>query len=1005
MVKSFNRRGLLLASVASVSMISSAALAQEDEEANTNQSPAAETVQETVEETENQQPEPTATPQDTIVVTGSRLRRDEFTATSPITVINAEEATLEGLVDTADIIQGSTIAAGSVQFNNQFGGFVVEGGTGINSISLRGLGANRSLVLLNGRRPGPAGVRGQVGSFDLNVIPDSIIQRVEILKDGASSVYGSDAVAGVVNIITLTSVDRPTLTAQYNQPFAGGGESYSIDGAYGLNFDRGSIALAAQYEMNEDLSLGDRDYFKCGQDNYFDPQTGERIDREDRSILAGTQFGGCNAGPIYFNTVIPLNLGIGSPFVGERFIPSPDGRTIGPIPGYRPRENGRYDDGDGIPAFYEDVINDERALEDDVLNQTERFSFYANSNFDFDFLGGANWQNEFLFTRRETRSEGTRQFFPLVSNSALFAPGGAFGPGGVPAYTYANDPDYSAPFDLSQPIMIYPSDSEALVDYYSFSTQLDGDFGAGGYFSDWGYSLIGTYSRSEGEYTNKNQIFADQSGDILYDDDAPVFDYFSPAFLSGNYPDNFYETLGGDITGNTTYEQWVATGFVNGDLFELPAGDVMVALGGEYRDYSINDVPAEQAQAGNLWGFSSAQVTKGSDSVVEGFGEIEVPILAGKPFVEELNFNASGRIFEYDSTGSGEVWKLGANWQIVPSLRLRGTIGTSYRSPALYELFLGNQTSFLAQLNIDPCIDYQNSTNENIRQNCAAAGIPADYAGGGSSATIISGGGAGVLTPETSDAETLGVIFTPDFMPLSLAVDYFEITVNDQIDRLGANAIVTSCYNADNFPNQFCTLFTRGTPSSEFAISEVRDSFLNINEQSTRGIDVVTRYEQDFDFGTILVDANATYTLEDVVQLFDPSLVSGFEENDFNGTIGDPRIVANADFRFERGDWTYSWFTEFIGHQSNKPFADAQTTYFGRDAVQIIDTEATWYHGTSVRWEGDLTTITAGISNLFDEDPPIISSGANANRRGNVPAFAGYDFRGRTGFIRASRRF
>jgi iron complex outermembrane receptor protein len=146
---------------------------------------------------------------DRVVITGSRIARDAFTSTSPIQVITAEQSTLEGLVDTSELIQGSSIAQGSLQLNNQFGGFVVEGGPGINSVSLRGLGAQRSLVLLNGQRPGPAGVRGQVASFDLQVIPDSIISRVEILKDGASSVYGSDAVAGVVNIITRSSVDAP----------------------------------------------------------------------------------------------------------------------------------------------------------------------------------------------------------------------------------------------------------------------------------------------------------------------------------------------------------------------------------------------------------------------------------------------------------------------------------------------------------------------------------------------------------------------------------------------------------------------------------------------------------------------------------------------------------------------------------------------------------------------------------------------------------------------------
>ncbi|MCC6789893.1 MAG: TonB-dependent receptor plug domain-containing protein, partial [Hyphomonadaceae bacterium] len=266
-----------------------------------------------------------------VVVTGSRIRRDEFTSTAPIQVITGETATLEGLIDAGEVLQSSSVAAGSFQLNGQFGGFVVEGGTGINSVSLRGLGAQRSLVLLNGRRPGPAGVRGQVGAFDLNVIPSSVVQRYEILKDGASSVYGSDAVAGVVNVITVDRIDDPIINFEINQPFEDGGESYSIDGAYGLNFSRGNVVIAGQYQVREDLSVGDRDYLSCPQDLIYSPTTGARIDREDRSILRNTNLAGCNN--IYFNTVI-----VGA----NRYVPSPNGVTTGPIPGYRPRANRTY---------------------------------------------------------------------------------------------------------------------------------------------------------------------------------------------------------------------------------------------------------------------------------------------------------------------------------------------------------------------------------------------------------------------------------------------------------------------------------------------------------------------------------------------------------------------------------------------------------------------------------------------------------------------------------------
>ncbi|WP_300379415.1 TonB-dependent siderophore receptor [Henriciella sp.] len=220
-------------------------------------------------ETETEQDDPVITTEEAdageeesrqqkVVVTGSLLRRDEYSSTSPIQVVTAETATAEGLIDAADIIQSQSVASGSTQINGNFGGFVVEGGTGVNTVSLRGLGAQRTLVVFNGRRLGPSGVQGQVGAVDLNVIPTAAVQRVEILKDGASSIYGSDAVAGVVNVITRRSLDRPELNVSVNAPYEGGGEQWTIDGAYGFNFDRGSAVISAQYQKLEDLSLGDR---------------------------------------------------------------------------------------------------------------------------------------------------------------------------------------------------------------------------------------------------------------------------------------------------------------------------------------------------------------------------------------------------------------------------------------------------------------------------------------------------------------------------------------------------------------------------------------------------------------------------------------------------------------------------------------------------------------------------------------------------------------------------
>src|SRR5690242_2863928 len=173
---------------------------------------------------------------ETVTVTGSLLKRPEYETTAPVQVIEIQNNIAAGQFDTADFLQTSAAAAGSTQINGQFGGYIVEGGTGVQTVNLRGLGANRTLILLDGQRPGPAGVRGQVGAFDLNVIPQVILSRIEIVKDGSSSIYGSDALSGVVNLITKKNIDRPEMTFAASVPEHGGGEQYSASFGTGWNF-------------------------------------------------------------------------------------------------------------------------------------------------------------------------------------------------------------------------------------------------------------------------------------------------------------------------------------------------------------------------------------------------------------------------------------------------------------------------------------------------------------------------------------------------------------------------------------------------------------------------------------------------------------------------------------------------------------------------------------------------------------------------------------------------
>ena len=929
-----------------------------------------------------------------ITVTGSLLKRLEYDTTSPVQVLTADVSADVGQVNTAEFLQKSSVAAGSTQISEQFAGFVVEGGTGVQTISLRGLGPARTAVLLNGQRPGPAGTRGQVLAFDLNVIPQSILQRAEIVKDGSSSIYGSDAVAGVVNLITRKNFDGMEFGITGRVPQAGGAETVSVSLANGWNFGNGNIAAAADYYIQEPLRFGDRDFLKCAQDLFTDAN-GNSIDRVDRSIR------GDNPRCIHSlnNAVDDLSF---NPL--RRYVPSTDGTTVGLIPGYRLSTVTRFGPGNTGQASIDEIINFDRFGEQQLIDRQERFSVFATSDFSF---GDVNWTTEVLYNRRGTDTSRWRQFFPTT--------GGTTAPASF-RYTDGSTFRTPVPSGIGRPILLFPSKQKVRVDYYYVRTGLDGLFPNS---DTWSWTANASYTRSDGDYSNL-AILNSLSGELqnpagraLNGGRAPLVNYYDVGFLNGSRIDELVSAVGRWVTGNTVYDQLLFNGVVTGELFELPAGAIGAALGAEYRRFSIDDQPSAEEAAGNFWGQSSAVQTKGTDTVKEVFAEVEVPLLKGLPMVEALNFNMSARAFDYDSVGdSDHVWKLGLSWQVIPSVRLRATKGTSYRAPGLYELFLGDLSGFVNQLGNDPCINFGDSTNDNLRRNCAAVGVNPTFGGGTSSIRVISQGGAGVVKPETSQAFTAGIVLTPTAWPISVALDYFSYQVNDEIAQLSTGTILSGCYTADVFPNDFCNFFIRNPanhPTAPNAVVDVFQKYVNVNRQKVRGYDLLTRFDKDFAFGKLEIEGQATYVMEDFSEFFSTAAASGFGTNDRNGEIGRPKLAANLRTQLKRGDFSYTWFMNYVDQTQSLTLPATQVlpnTYFGYVGAQRdIIAEDRLYHTVSVRYNQPKWSVLFGIQNLLDDEPPTVSSGV-ATRYGNVPAFATqYDLLGRSFFTRFDVKF
>ena len=1007
-----------------------------------------------------------------IVVTGSRLRRDERTSADPVTVIDPDVENREGKFGTAEVLQNSPIAAGSTQITSTISSnFVINGGEGVETVSLRGLGANRTLVLLNGRRAGPAGVRGGVSAFDLNVIPIDVIQSIEILKTGASSIYGSDAVAGVVNLITKKDLRGLDMRAFVSAPEETGGGQYSIAANYGFGLgDRGHLMFGANYNRVEELERGDRSYLGCEEENVTSEATGETSDPIDPRT--GKPYCGAFTNNVIFlsdftpffppgttNLTRPSSLnGSVRPIQYIQFN-NPGNRLdefLTPIdpasnpseftapPGFFPV--GAYDP----TALALMNLYDNRVNGDSVIPKTDRFTLFAEAG--YDLTDNVSLYFEGLYNRRKTKTDGSRQlFFDQFTGNTIIP---AYGIGlpyfycdGTTCDPFAAGDPLNTGFtgtQLLQPIIYAPADSSTDVKYYrgvaGARANLENLIPKG--FADFYFQ----HSRSDGDY-KRDIIFRDAiefgvaelrtelcAGTVTAIRGVPCIDinYTDPRVLAGRFTPEEAAFLFGVDRGNTLYKQNTAELTVGGDAFTLPAGPVKFALGGHWRRDSIRDVPGEATLAGNIWASTTSGITAGYMRTLEAFGEVEVPLLRDLPMVHELTLNGAARVTstyaKQSDTGASDsdkgnwTYKIAGNWTPVRMLRLRATYGTSFRSPALFEQFLSNESGFLSQ-NLDPCRDLANrEVSATTRANCLSQGIPLTHLGGSSFETF-SGGGIGVLDPETSKALTLSAIFTPDVWlwsggQFSFAVDYIDIEVKDQVTQLGAGNILAGCYESDNFPDDpLCALFTRDTTGTNpsFDILEVQDPFLNIDTQRNKSLDFTTRFRQDLGrWGNLSMLGQLTYQLKDKFTLF-----QGFPA-DFNGQVGDPKWVGDLNVSWTKAPVTVTYGLQMIAGTNN--FDDLEDVggdqltennclntasaraLRGGPYCPVYKLPRVAYHSLSAEFDiGKKYSFLVGVSNLFDKKPPLVSTvGTPITAFAQVPLLASYyDYIGRRLFVSA----
>lgn len=943
---------------------------------------------------------------DKIVVTGSRLRRDTFNSVSPVQVVTREETTMAGFSSTTAVLQSSKVTAGSAQINNAFGGFVTDGGPGANTVGLRGLGATRTLVLLNGRRVTPAGSRGSVGSADLNVLPSAMIDHVEILKDGASSIYGSDAVAGVINIITRKKVDDFSVEGQYNFTADGGGDETKYALVFGKTGDTADFSGSFEHYNRSELTLGDRDWARCNRDyrdvnatgnygatDYVDPRTGQ----VRCYPITGTGSNGVTINTIGTSAAngVPAQNAAGTRFNRWR----PNSAVTTGVVGFEGVN------GSGVNANNVRDTFDPRMLNRSLISPATTDTLFLQGSKDLEILGHGTLYAELLTNRRESEQTGYRQLSldyikgsPLIPANLAFS---TFSP-------LPTDTSNGQPVGVRAFIGFGNDKSSQSVNYTRAVGGIKGDF----FLTDWSYDLSVSKAWSSAKYTF-DSFLTDRLAQSLNVVAVPGGGFacvnpangcvaapaLTSAVIGGTLPQDWVNFVYHPVTGTTTYQESSVNFNIMGPLFSMPAGPVQSAFGVEYRAASINDTPSLDAQNRNLYNLTSGGPTRGSDYVAEAYGEIELPILRDAAFAKELSLNGSARYTRYHSYGSDNTYKLALLYTPVSWLSLRATYGTSFRAPALFEQFLGATSGFLSSSS-DPCNQYvADGTARAV--NCASEGLPAGFSPTQGVTVLTAGGSAQGLKAETSKNFTAGIVFQPElpkaFGDLSFAADYYKIKVENGVDRAGATGILSRCYDDPQFRSGggFCRFVNPRNPGNN-ALT-VNDNYTNIATQIARGWDFTVRYTRDIGPGTLRTTLEGTHFLSQASKLFAEDAL-----DEFNGTLNSPASVGSLDVSYQLKAWRARYGIDWTDAQDSSELlgfdAEDAKVYIGKVPSYVL-------HSASLQYRGDTWTVTGGVRNLFDKQPPIISSGLGYNRVGNSPLYSGYDFVGRTFFVNVAKTF
>ena len=917
---------------------------------------------------------PVATPADAgeIVVTGSRIRRDPLANDSPVVVLDQSALAQTGLSSVADILQRLPSASGGLnsKVNNSgnLGNPPDGGGVGAGSaeIDLRYLSAKRTLVLVDGMRfvNGTSG-SGIPATVDLNTIPANMIERVEVLQNGASPLYGSDAIAGVVNVITVAQQEGLRASAQFGTFRQGDGHTYDASASYGIKSDRTNFVFGGSYVKQGSVRSGTRtisQFPNPGQTSCTQP------------------VGGCSSAAL-----------------NGRFLTSFGNQTISTAP-------------DSTPTFAElrpftsaDRFN--FAPFNYILTPSERYgawlSFKQEVNDNINLRVKASYQHrksqnqaafEPLFIGPDAGNGAGSLFDTLsIDRTNPFNPFGVTLESGVNANGTPNGRTANYSFIARRLVEAGQRTFDQNVNTFSATTTLDGSFMVGEH--KWYWDVNAAFGINDAHQSFTGNVRADRVAQAI----GPVANCtgacvplnlfggagsITPAMLA------FISFTEHDKSEQHMYDY---TANLSGDLFELPAGPVGFAVGYEHRLQSASFTPDPIVSAG-LGADIPAQPAAGKYNVDEVYGEVRVPLLKDTPFFNSLEVTGAVRHSDYSISGSSTTYTGTGLWKPVDDLLLRGSYATGFRAPSLGELF-GGRSRFDLPVT-DPCSSAatgQFATNATVRANCIADGVPANgsYAEDPGQLPVITQGNRN-LRPEKSRNLLAGAVYAPRWARggflsnFSVEANYYDIRVKSAIGAVDPNLTLNNCALRGSAAS--CALTVR---TANGFINEIDGTLQNLDSIRTKGIDATLNFRTTrTGAGTFGLSLNGNLLTKYVL-----SASNGFIVIDRKGT---ERGSPDQAFPKFKGNGTIDWSLDWIG-----------ASFTGRYISAVTESGAT--NRLASRFYGDVQlklmpgildhrfAITAGVNNVFNQDPPACITCSLNNFDPTT-----YDVPGQFGYLRIS---